>query len=273
MDADHFIKSVNLNESTQAILYETEQLTGKSFDFIHNSKLPVRAIVKIARSSMDHHIITYSGTDFSLLNHHIAHECGHIQRYYAAPKENRLMPVSDGQTHQNAITDIEKYDKNFLKSLPIDLRYQIIPVWINGLIQQVTNLPSDTYIEKWIFDNYPEIRNDQQQSLRQTHTEAIKTLNPKVHSQFPKIIIESSIAMNYAFYKKIDETTGSKYFQNYKQSSIRAIGEDLYRCIGDEDRGLVADISISNEWARILQIKDWFKWTDFENIPPGYGKT
>ena len=46
--------------------------------------------------------------------------------------------------------------------------------------------------------------------------------------------------------------------------------KDLFRCIGDEDKGLVGDISIANEWAEILQIRDWFTWGDFEDIPSGY---
>ena len=86
MDLEHFIQIVDLNESTKAILHEAQKITGKPFVFIHNPKQPIQASVKIARSSMSNHIITYAGTDSSLLNHHIAHECGHILRYYSAPQ-------------------------------------------------------------------------------------------------------------------------------------------------------------------------------------------
>ncbi len=270
MDLDHFIKTVNLNESARAILYETEQLTGKPFDFIYDSNLPVQAVVKIARSSMSHHIIRYSDTNSSLLNHHIAHECGHILRYFTTPKEYQIVPFSDELTNRIAITDIENCDRDFIKSLPIDFRYQIIPVWINGLIHQVTTLPSDIYIEKWIFDSFPSLRNEQRKSLGQTHKEAIKALEPETRSRFPKVIIEKSIAMNYAFHKKIDEIIGSAFFKKFNQPTFRIIGENLYSCIQDEDTGLVGDISLVNEWARILQIRDWFKWRDFESIPVGY---
>ena len=270
MDADLFIESVNLKEPTRTILDETEQLTGKPFCFIHAPDLTVQAVVKIARSSMDHHIIKYSSTDSSLLNHLIAHECGHIRRYYAAPKEERLVPASNNLTYRNAIMYIEKCDSNLLKSYPIYHRYQIANLWIDGLIQQVTNQPSDTYIEQWIFNEYPELRNDQQRSLGQIHTRAMKALDPTVNSKLPRIIVESSTSMNYAFFKKIDQTTGSTFFESFEQLSARVIGEDLFCCIGDEDKGLVGDISIANEWAEILQIRDWFTWGDFEDIPSGY---
>ncbi len=270
MDIDQFIKTVDLNESARAILYETEQLTGKPFDFTYDPSLPVQAVVKIARSSMSHHIIRYSGTNNSLLNHHIAHECGHILRYYATPKEYQIVPYSDEQTNRVAIADIEDYDREFIKSLPIDLRYQIIPVWINRLIHQVTTLPSDIYIEKWIFDNFSSLRNEQRKSLAQTHKEAVKALEPETRSHFPKVIIEKSIAMNYAFFKKKDEITGSAFFKKFNQPAFRIMGENLYSCIQDEDTGLVGDISLVNQWAGILQINDWFKWRDFESIPLGY---
>jgi hypothetical protein len=182
-----------------------------------------------------------------------------------------MMPFSDGETNMGAIADIENSDKDLLKSLPVDLRYKIIPVWINGLIQQVTNLPSDTYIERWIYEQYPPLRDDQWRSLALTHTQAVRSLDPKIQSQFPRIVIESSNAMNYAFYKKIDETITSAFFEEFRNSPVKGIGEDLYKRIGANDEGHVGDISITNHWARILKIRDWFKWTDFENIPPGYG--
>lgn len=270
MDIDAFLKTVDLKEPTRSILADTEQLTGKSFDFIYNPGLSVQATVKIARSSMNHHIVIFSGTDSSLLSHQIAHECGHIRRYYTAPKERRLVPGSNPHTNQAAIAHVEKNSKNFLKSLPIDLRYRMIPVWINGLVYQATNLPPDIYIEKWIFENFPALRNDQRRSLGLTHMHASKILKLDLRSQFPKIITDSSCAMNYAFYKKIDEITGSTFFNNFKQMPGREVGEELYRCIQEEDGGLVGDIDLINEWAEVLHIRDWFTWTDFENIPPGY---
>jgi len=271
MDLEHFIQIVNLNESTRAILQETQRVTGKPFTFIHNPKLPVQASVKIARSSMSSHIITYAGTDISLLNHHIAHECGHILRYYSAPPQSRLMPISDGQTNRAAIMAIEESDESLLKSIPIEIRYQIIHVWIQGIIQQVTSLPSDIFIEQWLFENYSLLHEDQWRSLGQTHQEAVKGLNSEIRTSFPRTIVDGSVAMNYAFYKKIDEITDSSFFKNFKYMPNHIIGEKLFRCIKNKDQGLAGDIILANEWAEILGIRDWFKWRNFEDIPPDYG--
>ena len=85
-------------------------------------------------------------------------------------------------------------------------------------------------------------------------------------------MVESSNAMNYAFFKKIDQATGLKFFKRFERLPVRVTGEALFRCIRDEDMGLSGDISIANEWAEILKIRDWFKWGDFEDIPAGYGE-
>lgn len=270
MDLEQFIQSVNLKESTKAILSETQDFTGKPFDFRHDPSLPVQASVKIARSSMSNHIVTYSGTDPSALSHQIAHECGHINRYYRAPTERRLVPSSDAKTLQAAIIDIEARDKALLRSFPLEVRYRILPSLVSGLIYQLTNLPTDIYIEKWIFETYPDLRQDQRRSLEKTHREAVEGLNPALRSRLPRVVVDGSGAMNYAFFKKIDKITGSTFLREFRRLPSKKIGESLYKLVQDDDTGLEGDIRLVNEWAERLKVTGWFKWIDFEMIPPDY---
>ena len=270
MDLEQFIQSVNLKESTKAILSETQDFTGKPFDFRHDPSLPVQASVKIARSSMSNHIVTYSGTDPSALSHQIAHECGHINRYYRAPTERRLVPSSDAQTLQAAIIDIEARDKALLRSFPLEVRYRILPSLVSGLIYQLTNLPTDIYIEKWIFETYPDLRQDQRRSLEKTHREAVEGLNPALRSRLPRVVVDGSGAMNFAFFKKIDLITGSTFLREFRRLPSKKIGESLYKLVQDDDTGLEGDIHLINEWAERLKVTGWFKWIDFEDIPPDY---
>lgn len=270
MDLEQFIHSVNLKESTKAILSETQDLTGKPFEFRHDPSLPVLASVKIARSSMSNHIVTYSGTDPSALSHQIAHECGHINRYYRAPTERRLVPSSDAKTLQAAIIDIEARDKALLRSFPLEVRYRILPSLVSGLIYQLTNLPTDIYIEKWIFETYPDLRQDQCRSLEKTHREAVEGLNPALRSRLPRVVVDGSGAMNYAFFKKIDQITGSTFLREFRRLPSKKIGESLYKLVRDDDTGLEGDILLVNEWAERLKVTGWFKWIDFEEIPPDY---
>jgi hypothetical protein len=44
----------------------------------------------------------------------------------------------------------------------------------------------------------------------------------------------------------------------------------LYDAFGEEDPGYSGDIRVTNEWARILKISDWFAWIGFENMPDSY---
>lgn len=146
-------------------------------------------------------------------------------------------------------------------------------MWINCLIQQVTSLPLDIYIEKWIYDSYPGLRNDQLLSLQITYSNAIQTLEPEKTSQIPISITDKTNAMNYAYYKKIDSILGTSFFDSYNALIDKKTGDTLYNYISREDEGLIADITLVNQWASRLGINTWFKWGDFENIPHDYEHT
>ena len=121
-----------------------------------------------------------------------------------------------------------------------------------------------------IFENYTSLLEDQRESLEKTHRDAVQILNPSLKSRTPKIVLNNSVAMNYAFYKKIDEITGSGFFNDFKRAPSSIIGKRLFKSIGGTDTGLGGDIALVNEWADMLQMKDWFRWADFEQIPPDY---
>ena len=134
----------------------------------------------------------------------------------------------------------------------------------------MTNLPTDIYIEKWIFETYPDLRQDQRRSLEKTHREAVEGLNPALRSRLPRVVVDGSGAMNYAFFKKIDQITGSTFLREFRRLPSKKIGESLYKLVQDDDTGLEGDIRLVNEWAERLKVMGWFKWIDFEEIPPDY---
>src|SRR5450756_3117853 len=76
------------------ILQRTEELTGKPIEFAEDDHLSSLASVRMARSSMPAHTIRFRKADPVLLAHLIAHECGHMQRMFAAPPDKRLVPVT-----------------------------------------------------------------------------------------------------------------------------------------------------------------------------------
>ena len=39
-----------------------------------------------------------------------------------------------------------------------------------------------------------------------------------------------------------------------------------------QDTGYAGDLRVTNEWANILKISEWFAWIGFEDMPESYFK-
>lgn len=268
MNLIEFLKRTELHESTISILKLVQDKTIKEIEFIYDSKLTVDAKVKIARSYMDRHIIFFGNTKLGTINHLISHECGHILRYYSVNPEKRVIPFTDNQSYQIAISDLERKGQT-IKQLPPEVKQKIVPLWISGFIQQLTNLPVDYYIEAWIFNEYPELREFQVNSINVSYIRASQGLDPKIKKMVPKLIYKGSNAMNYAYFKKLDRLMGTDYFNIYKKFPDKNLGEKLFNLINDCDGGFESDITTINDWADELNVSKWFSWIPFDTTQEG----
>jgi hypothetical protein len=272
MELSDLLRQGAVLPETVTILDKVTRLTGKGFTLQTSPHLPVPAQVKIARSHMPSHIILVRKPDDLFLSHYIAHECGHILRYYAAIPENRKIVRSHDQMIQKAISDLEQENMDVVQKIPVTRRYQSIRIWIDCLISQVTSLPMDIFIEKWLYDEYPGLRGNQEVSLKATHDPAVVSLNYQNLPHIPPSVLLKSNAMNYSFYKIIDRFLGTSFFSVFDGSECADLGEKLFGCIGKEDGGLVGDIVLVDRWAEILGVREWFTWGGFEDVPEGYGR-
>ena len=118
MNYIEFLKRTELHESTIAILKLVQDKTKKEIEFIYDGKLTVDARVTVARSYMDRHIIFFGDTKVGNINHLIAHECGHILRYYSVIPERRVVPFTNNESYQIAIADLERNGRAIIKQLP-----------------------------------------------------------------------------------------------------------------------------------------------------------
>lgn len=264
MNLIEFLKRIELHESTVSILKLIHEKTNKEIEFIYDSKLTVDAKVVVARSFMDRHIIFFGDTKVGTINHLIAHECGHILRYYSVIPEKRVIPTTNNQSYQIAVSDLERKNQTMIKQLPPEVKQKIIPFWISGFIQQLTNLPVDYYIEAWIFNEYPELREFQVNSINVSYIRASQGLDPKIKKMVPDLIYKGSNAMNYAYFKKLDRLMGTDYFNIYKKFPDKNLGEKLFNLINDCDGGFESDITTINEWAEELKVSKWFSWIPFD---------
>jgi hypothetical protein len=262
---------IKLLNSTQEILNLVSDLTGKSFEFIHKPDLPTLAMVKIARESMPSNLIYYKSINSSNFDHLIAHECGHIYRMMSVHSELRKVPTSNAENRQFAMKQLENELFALSRDVQIGKMDSLFDIWFNGIIRQVTNFPVDMRIEKWIFEEYPELRKGQKITIEKQIRENVQCLSKKIEEITPVKIFSVSNYMNYAFAYFMETLIGKKYLPPYKRTKYVKLGTKLADLVLEtEDRGYKQDIEIINKWVKLLGIEGWFYWVDFENIPTDY---
>jgi hypothetical protein len=262
--------SLELVPSVHEILDKVKELTGKSVEFVEKGDLPTYAAIKLARTNMPTHLVFYRAKHNNLINHLIAHECGHALRMFGVEAQKRLMPLTNDQIKLRALTEIEAEVQRLSSVLPFDRLAQVVNLWYAGLVRQLTNLPPDIMIEKWLYSDYPELRSYQSLSMQKQLEESLPGLSRRVLEMTPRRISDASNIMNYAFFRILGQHFGVKYVRRYERTSLLTKGDQLVGITEAHVDSYEGDIEMINKWAEFLGLSNWFTWTDFENVPPGY---
>lgn len=262
---------LELAKPVREILKKVAQVTKKEIEFVEKNNLQTYAAVKMARKNMKTHLIFYKREHNELVNHLIAHECGHILRMFAVPEGKRLIPMSNEEIKGIALNEMQDEIMGLSKILPLERLAQIINLWFNGTVRQVTNFPPDIMIEKWLFDDYPELRPYQLRSLQKQHQEAIAGLKNEVKQITPSKILDASNIMNYAFFRIIGFYIKTNFLTPYNQTNYVRKGKELAEYTEKNyTNDYEGDLKMIDYWAKYLGLSNWFAWTGFENVPESY---
>jgi hypothetical protein len=262
--------STGIEGDVIAILEQTEALTGKPIEFVEDNHLPVLASVRIARSSMPAHVIRFRKVDLAILAHLVAHECGHVQRIYAAPPDKRLRPVRKARHSERAIRLLTADPCVTFDTMDEQHARELLALYQQGMVIQVVNLNVDYRIESWLYREYPGIRPNQEKSIELQVQMSVAGLTPETKRATPHLVYEGSNAMNYAFLRSVGTMLGQNLVRDYTDSSILTLGKRLAAVLEEPDTGFDGDVRESNQWAALLGIGDWFDWGAFEDVPESY---
>ena len=253
------------NEDLKKIIELSKDISGKGFKYTINNDMNQYAGIKIARKNDDHHIIYYQKGHTEILQHLIAHECGHLVRIYSAEEEDRVVPATTRETLTNAYRDIKDDIKSKYNNLSEDRLGKFIKSIYEGLVRQVTNMPVDIMIEKWIYNNYPKLHENQLKSIEKQADDAYKILNYN-EKEFPKKIYFCTNVMNYVFLRLVGMSINEKFLSPFYNTKYVSPGKELAKITENEyDDSYLGDIEMINKWAKYLDIDGWFEWRDFES--------
>ncbi len=263
-----------LVEPVKDILKSIEELTQKRFRFVEKNDLETYAGVRIARSNMPEHIIAYKTEHNELINHLIAHECGHIKRIYETNPEKRFMVISNDEQKLKGMSLFEKDLESLSRSQGIEITSKLANMWYSGLLRQVTNQPVDLMIEKWLYEDYPALRMLQINSLSNQNDLALQGLSKRVKEITPWLIFKAGNLMNTAYTILLSKIIKVRLVREWKRTEFYDEAVELAKML-DHDKGWKPekDCDMVNLWAKRMKLDNWFTWHPFEDVPLSYYKT
>jgi hypothetical protein len=253
---------LQLVQAVRSILERVTELTGKGIDFVEKEDLPVPAMMRMAGKDSPHHQLFLKKDPDELVNHVIANECGHILRLYSTPEEKRLIPVASQKTLGSYTGEMEADIKRLYQIYPPGKLMNLIMLWYESVLYQLTKMPSDIMIEKWLHRDYPELLPIQLKSIGAQNEKAVATLAIDIRKTMPERIYDACNIMNYVYFKVMGKTFDLNYVEPYRFTKYFARGERLISLMKpiemDSHEG---DVLVINAWANFFNFSDWFEWT------------
>jgi len=256
---------LDLIPSVIAILDRVRVLTGKEFRFIEKYELLDDYVsVRMGLTNSSEHLVFYTPQSDDIVNHLIAHECVHILRIWNAPPEKRVIPIATAATQDRVMSQLQSEIARVYPKLLFPVAAEMVSIHYRALIHQLASQPADPRVEKWLYFEYPDLREIQAKSLKRQARKAEEALTQTAKST-PVRLYDAAGAMHYAAYRLIDEYTHLHLCGPFKRNNFRYRGDELYgrARLGQPDT-YEGDIALIDQWAALLGLTGWFVWQDIE---------
>jgi hypothetical protein len=256
-----------LAEPVRAILDTLREVTGREVLFVRKPDLKSLARIRMAGGASAAHVLFYRDEHDPLIHHVIANECGHLIRLFSASPKKRLMAVANERTQARYREEIGEDIQRLSLIHGLGTLRDFIPLWYESVVFQLTRMPPDIMIERWLYREYPGIREIQRSALMEQQAKAVSVLARGFRRMTPGKIYDVSQVMNYAFFKLMGELLGIRLIEPYERSRYRLEGDELAAwTAGHFSEDHEGDVAVIDYWARVLQLSGWFEWRRFDEI-------
>jgi hypothetical protein len=256
---------------TRELLSEVEASTGLPIRVIASERIRGhgRAIFAASDPDPSRHLIIYDPKYEAFLDHHVAHECGHIVRFSAASESERCLPVLSKRL--GAFAGLEDDLAAMMdRGIPDRAIEEMLPIWLGGTVAQVSNVPADIRIERWLYREFPDLRDAQRRSNLDQVDELHRCLRADVRQLTPRMLWSANNTMNYAFVASLaqlfDRPSLLKPYRAFHE--IADSGRALLKIVdGTDDTGLPGDRGLTDAWAERLGVLGWYEWRRLDELP------
>ncbi len=261
----------SLIEPVHSILDLLGEVTGRKIRFVHKPELKSLARIPMSGAPEAPLVLFYRNEDNPLINHVIANECGHLIRLFRASEGRRRVAVANDSTRVRYREEIRDDLQRLSLIHGLDALRNFIPLWYEAVVFQVTRMPTDIMVERWIYDEYASMRDIQLAALQEQHERADSVLSRNIRRMTPGKIYDVSQIMNFVFFKLMGDLLGTPLVMRFERSRYMLEGEGLAtwtaeHCSSDHE----GDVSVIDHWAHYLQLSEWFEWRRFDAVSRDY---
>jgi len=246
------------------------EVSGRDVHVVRKPDLKSPARIRMAGAGSAAHVLFWRGDDDPLVNHVIANECGHLIRLYGAPPDRRLVAVANERTESRYREEIREDIQRLSLIHGIAALGGFLPLWYESVVFQLTRMPPDIAIERWIHREYPGLRDIQRNALMEQQAKAAAVLSRGIRRMTPRKVYDVSQAMNYAFFRLMEPLAGVGLTAPYERSLYALQGEEL---LGRADRGVrddhEGDVELTRRWAEALGLTGWIEWRRLDEVEAG----
>ena len=256
---------LELIHSVQALIRQVEERTGKPVSVMETRDLPMSAEIRVAAKGETAHHLLYRGRHDEQINYVIANQCGHILRLFKAPAEQRFMPVASYRAMMSYAMEMGDECHRFARLFDPEKIRRMARLWYEGVVFQLTRMPPDIMIDKWLYDAFPDLRPIQLKALSRQRQAAVQSLAGDTRKFTPEKIYRVSNIMNFAFFKVLEDHFRLDWVAPYHGTIFIFDGSALAALTEREyDDSHAGDRAMIDAWAKRLDLTTWFEWRKFE---------
>ena len=240
-----------LHPATLQMIRKVEELSGRPVHVEEDAELKVMATVSPARGSAPAHFLSYRpGT--RAVDYLVACQLGFLVRLYSCPPEERREVAALPDEQQLGIEAMG------LTDYPPDFAH----LMISSIMQQVRTYPVSTRVDDWIWKHLPELREQQEHSVRSQLAENARALTPETRQKFPKPLVDANTAMNAAYAELWGGVLGDTRFSiPYKALGYGAKAAELLAVLREVPDEPTADRMLIERWADLIGLGGTFHFS------------
>jgi hypothetical protein len=261
----------DLLAATRELVDEVERCTGVPLEIEPSTAIRGygRAVFVASDPDPSRQLILYDPLYERFLDHHVAHECGHVVRFATAVPNERMMPVRSPRS-----SDFSALEADLAalldRGVPERAISSMLPVWLKGIVAQLSNGPADIHIERWLHREFPKLRDAQRASTLDQIDELHRCLGADVRELTPEQLWLANNAMNHAFVSTIAQLVERpSLLKPYRAvPEVQALGTELLDILdASDDTGHACDRRLTDGWAERLGLRSWYEWRRLDELP------